>query len=78
MEQQMEVPGVPLREEVGVHLIPDPTRGALEVRIWWNNRMVHCVTYPLRSSQKFTFEKFLTGLDLTHAKNFPLQIGRGG
>jgi len=41
-------PNVPLREEVEVHLIPDVERGALEVRIWWENRMVNSVTYPLR------------------------------
>ena len=45
---EIEVPKVPLREEVEVHLVPDPMRGALEVRIWWDNRMVHSVTYPLK------------------------------
>lgn len=52
---EIEVPGVPLREEVEVHLIPDPQRGALEVRIWWNNRMVHCVTYPLKEFPRVHF-----------------------
>ena len=43
------VPNVPLREEVDVHLIiPDVERAALEVRIWWENRMVNSVTYPLK------------------------------
>ena len=42
------VPNVPLREEVEVHLVPDVARGALEVRIWWENRMVYSVTYPLK------------------------------
>ncbi len=42
------VPNVPLREEVEVHLIPDAERGALELRIWWENRMVNSVTYPLK------------------------------
>jgi len=41
------VPNVPLREEVDVHLIPDTSRGAMEIRIWWDNRMVQSVTYPL-------------------------------
>ena len=45
---EIVVPHVPLREEVEVHLIPDKERGALEVRIWWNNRMVHSVAYLLR------------------------------
>jgi hypothetical protein len=42
------VPNVPLREEVDVHLIPDVERAALEIRIWWENRMVNSVTYPLK------------------------------
>ncbi len=44
---EIVVPNVPLREEVEVHLIPDVERGALEMRIWWENRMVQSVTYPL-------------------------------
>ncbi len=42
------VPNVPLREELDVHLIPDVERAALEVRIWWENRMVNSATYPLK------------------------------
>jgi len=49
------VPNVPLREEVEVHLIPDVERGALEVRIWWENRMVQSVTYPLREFPRVQF-----------------------
>jgi hypothetical protein len=45
---EIEVPNVPLREEIEVHLIPDIQRDALEIRIWWENRMVHSVTYPIR------------------------------
>jgi len=45
---EIVVPNVPLREEVKVHLIPDTNRGALEIRIWWENRMVHSATYPLK------------------------------
>jgi hypothetical protein len=49
------VPNVPLREEVEVHLIPDVERGALEVRIWWENRMVQSVTYPLEEFPRVQF-----------------------
>jgi hypothetical protein len=42
------VPYVPLRDEVEVHLIPDPARGVLEIRIWHDSRMVQSVTYPLK------------------------------
>ena len=45
---EIVVPNVPLREEVEVHLLPDTRREALEVRIWWNNQMVHSVVYPLK------------------------------
>jgi hypothetical protein len=45
---EIVVPNVPLREEVEVHLIPDVERGALEVRIWWENQMVQSVTYLLK------------------------------
>jgi hypothetical protein len=48
LTNEIEVPGVPLREEVEVHLAPDVERTALEVRIWWDNRMVQSVTYPLK------------------------------
>jgi hypothetical protein len=49
------VPNVPLRAEVEVHLIPDVKRGALEVRIWWENRMVNSVTYPLNEFPRVHF-----------------------
>jgi len=45
---EIEVPKVPLREEVEVHLVPGTGRGALEIRIWWENQMVRSVVYPLR------------------------------
>jgi hypothetical protein len=49
------VPGVPLHEEVEVHLIPDVARGALEVRIWWDNRMLNSITYPLKEFPRVHF-----------------------
>ena len=52
---EIVVPNVPLREEVEVHLIPDTSRGALEIRIWWDNRMVQSVTYPLNQFPKVQF-----------------------
>ena len=44
---EIEVPNVPLREEVELHLWPDTTKNILEIRIWWQNQMVHSVAYPL-------------------------------
>jgi len=52
---EIVVPNVPLREEVEVHLIPDVERGALEMRIWWENRMVQSVTYPLKEFPRVQF-----------------------
>ena len=52
---EIVVPNVPLREEVKVHLIPDTNRGALEIRIWWENRMVQSVTYPLKEFPSVQF-----------------------
>ena len=45
---EIRVPKVPLREEVEVHLIPGTSREGLEVRIWWDNRMVQSATYPVK------------------------------
>ena len=52
---EIVVPNVPLREEVEVHLLPDTGREALEVRIWWDKRMVHSVTYPLKDFPRVHF-----------------------
>jgi hypothetical protein len=52
---EIVVPNVPLRDEVEVHLIPDVERGALEVRIWWENQMVHSVIYPLKEFPRVHF-----------------------
>ncbi len=52
---EIVVPHVPLREEVEAHFVPDIERDALEVRIWWDNRMVHSVTYPLKEFPRVQF-----------------------
>jgi transposase len=44
----IEVPNVPIREHVEIHLVPNTAQDAMDIRIWWNNRMVHSVTYPLK------------------------------
>jgi hypothetical protein len=41
------VPDVPDREDVELHLIPDLARNALEVRIWFEQKMVHSLTIPM-------------------------------
>jgi hypothetical protein len=52
---EIVVPNVPLREEVEVHLVPDTSRSTLEVRIWWDNRMVHSAAYPLNQFPRVHF-----------------------
>jgi transposase len=43
----IEVPNVPLHEEVEIHLIPDTLKQIMGIRIWWHDHMVHSVNYPL-------------------------------
>jgi hypothetical protein len=44
----IEVPNVPLYEEVEIHLVPDIPKQIMEIRIWWNDKMVHSVAHPLQ------------------------------
>jgi hypothetical protein len=46
--QSIEVPNVPLREDVDVHLVPDETRQLMHIRIWWNAKLAHSLILPLR------------------------------
>lgn len=45
--QEIEIPQVPLHEDVELHLVPDLIYRALEVRIWFQYKMVHSLTLPL-------------------------------
>lgn len=47
MSQEIEVPHVPLRETVDLHLIPDVEKRSLEVRVWWQKKMVRSLHLPL-------------------------------
>jgi hypothetical protein len=44
--QSIEVPFVPLRDYIDVHRLPDLSREALEVRIWFQQKMVRSVHVP--------------------------------
>jgi hypothetical protein len=52
--QEIHVPNVPLREDVDLHLIPDEVRNLLEVRIWWNQKLI--LTQDLPLPKQFTFQ----------------------
>jgi hypothetical protein len=47
-KHQIEVPNMPLREDVDVHLVPDETKQLMHIRIWWNDKMVHSISLPLQ------------------------------
>jgi hypothetical protein len=48
---KIDVPDVPDHEDVELHMIPDLPRQALEVRIWFEQKMVHSLTLPLTNSR---------------------------
>jgi hypothetical protein len=43
----IEVPNVELYEDVDIHMVPDTAKQIMEIRIWWNAKMVHAVALPL-------------------------------
>jgi len=47
INQEIEVPHVPLRETVDLHIVPDLERHSLEVRIWWQKKMVRALYLPM-------------------------------
>jgi transposase len=49
----IEVPKVEAREEVELRLVPDLAKHVLEIRIWFQDKMVHSVNLPLHEFQRF-------------------------
>ena len=43
----IEVPNVELYEDVDIHMIPDTAKQAMDIRIWWSDKMAHSVALPL-------------------------------
>lgn len=43
----IQVPNAPLRQYVDIHMVPDLEKNIMDIRIWWNERMVHSLTLPL-------------------------------
>lgn len=52
---KIHVPDVPLREEVEIHMIPDPAREAMAIRIWWEDKLKRTVDYPLGEFSRVHF-----------------------
>jgi transposase len=50
----IEVPKVDVREEVDLRLVPDFTKNVLEIRIWFQDKMVHAVNLPLNEFRRFS------------------------
>jgi hypothetical protein len=44
----IEVPNVPLRVHVDVHMVPDDTKQLMHIRIWRKGTMVHSLSLPLQ------------------------------
>ncbi len=44
---RIEVPKVPLREYVDLHLSPNVLKQIMHIRIWWNMQLVHSLDLPL-------------------------------
>ena len=49
----IHVPKVDIREDVELHMVPDLTKHILEVRIWFQDSMVHSVNLPLNEFHRF-------------------------
>jgi len=47
---QIHLPNLPIYEDIELHLIPDPSRQVLEVRIWWQDQMQLATDVPLAST----------------------------
>ena len=45
----IDVPKVPVREDVNLHLIPNTIKDTMLIRIWWQSKLVHQVTLPLHT-----------------------------
>ena len=46
---QIQVPNVPLYEAVEVHMVPNIEKQAMDLRLWWNQELVHYLSLPMQS-----------------------------
>lgn len=49
------MPRVPIGQEVEIHMLPNLDRRSLQLRFWWENRMVHSLVYPLEQFPRVHF-----------------------
>lgn len=53
--KEIFVPKVPLRDYVEIFIVPDKKRGIVDLRFWWNEQLVHTLTYPIRDFSSVHF-----------------------
>jgi hypothetical protein len=53
-QHSIEVPKVDVREDVDLRLVPDLAKNVLEIRIWFQGKMVHSVNLPLNEFRRFS------------------------
>ena len=46
VKHDIQVPAVPLYEQVEVHMVPNLPMQLVDIRIWWNNKKVLSLTLP--------------------------------
>lgn len=46
--KEIFVPKVPLHHDVIVHITPHKQEQAIEFRFWWEQQLVHTITYPIK------------------------------
>jgi len=44
---EIQVPNTPLHKVVDIHMIPDQEKSTMDIRIWWNDALVHSLALPL-------------------------------
>lgn len=49
------MPKVPIGQEVEIHLVPNLERRSLQLRFWWDKRLVHSLVYPLSQFPRVHF-----------------------
>ncbi len=53
--KEIFVPTVPLRDYVEIFIVPDKTRGIIELRFWWDNQLVHTLIYSIKDFSSVHF-----------------------
>lgn len=49
------MPAVPIGQDVEIHMVPNLERGSLQLRFWWEKRMVQSLIFPLKQFPRVHF-----------------------